>query len=234
MLAAETQTIADMVRESPLRANIFERYQIDYCCNGKRALEDVCAERGLNPSDLLAQLNSTPRETEGADFNSMSLSGLCGHIVSRHHEYLRSTLPSIAIKAEKVVAAHGAAHSFLVELGQVLRALSAELTQHMAKEETILFPLIARLEEADRSGIPAPPSHCGTVLNPIGVMEHEHDDAGAALRKIRELTSDFRLPEGACNTFRALYAQLEDFEHDLHAHVHLENNILFPRAATLE
>ena len=234
MLAAETQTIADLVREAPLRANVFERYQIDYCCNGKRPLEDVCAERGLDAAALLAELDTAPDQQDGLDAESMSLSELSDHIVARHHEYLRSTLPSIAMKAEKVVAAHGASYAFLADIQRVFHALASELTQHMAKEETILFPMISQLEQAQRSGVPAPPTHCHTVLTPIQVMEHEHDDAGAALRKIRELTSDFTLPAGACNTFRALYAQLEELERDLHTHIHLENNVLFPRASALE
>ena len=234
MSAAEAPTIADLVRESPLRANIFERYQIDYCCNGKRSLQEVCAERGLDTAQILVELDSTPEKAEGPDFEAMTLSGLCGHIVSRHHEYLRSTLPSVAMKANKVVAAHGAAHVFLAEVERVFQSLAAELTQHMAKEEMVLFPLIAQMEEAERSGLAAPAAPCGSVQNPIRMMEHEHDDAGNALRRIRELTSDYALPVGACNTFRALYAQLEDLERDLHSHIHLENNILFPRAAELE
>ncbi len=229
----ETQTIAEMVRESPLRADVFERYRIDYCCNGDRLLGEVCAEQGLDAAAILAELESAPR-AEGPDFETMSLTGLGGHIVSRHHEYLRATLPSIAAKAEKVVAAHGGAHAYLAELQSVLAGLAAELTQHMAKEETVLFPLITRLEEAERSGVPAPAAACGTVLNPIRVMRHEHDGAGAALREIRELTSDFEAPADACNTFRALYAQLEELERDLHTHIHLENNVVFPRAAALE
>lgn len=233
MLAAETRAIADLVRESPLRAEVFERYQIDFCCGGQRSLQDVCSERGLDPSTLLSELRAAPKAA-GADVESMSLSRLCDHIVRCHHQYLRVALPSVMTKMERVVTAHAAKHHFVSPLQRVFQALTVEMTQHMAKEETILFPLIARLEEAQDNGVPASPVHCGSVRNPIRVMEQEHEDTGSALRKIRELTSDLALPAEACPTFRALYAQLEEIERDLHMHIHLENNILFPRASALE
>lgn len=234
MITVETQTIADLVREVPLRANTFERHQIDYCCNGKRLLQEVCAERGLDMAEIVAELDVTPESAGELDFETMSLAALCDHIVSRHHEYLRTNLPSVAMKAKKVAAVHGAASANLIELERVFQGLSAELTQHMGKEEIVLFPLIARIEEAARADAAAPQAPGGTVQNPIRMMEHEHEYVGRELQKIRELTSDYEPPAAACNTYRALYAQLEDFERDLHTHIHLENNILFPRAARLE
>jgi len=232
MLAAETRTIADLVRESPLRADVFERYGIDYCCRGQRSLQDVCSERDLDLSTLLAELRSAPKAA-GADVESMSLSKLCSHIVRCHHQYLRVALPSALTKMKRVEAAHATEHRFVSPIRRVFEVLTVEMTQHMAKEETILFPLIARLEEAQDSGVPSSPAHCGSVRNPIQVMEREHEDTGSALRKIRELSSDLELPAEACPTFRALYAQLEEIERDLHMHIHLENNILFPRASAL-
>ena len=140
----------------------------------------------------------------------------------------------MALKLDKVVQAHADRHPALRELRSVFTALADELTSHMAKEEVVLFPHIAAMERAARGDEPAPPAPGGSVRNPIRMIEHEHDDAGRALSRIREVTSDHEPPAGACNTFRALYAQLAELEHDLHTHIHLENNILFPRAASLE
>lgn len=234
MLPTDSPTIADLVRESPLRANVFERRRIDYCCNGKRTLEEVCAERGWDPADLRAELDAAPEAARDKDFDAMPLAELAEHIVERHHAYLRTNLPSIAQKARRVVEAHGGNHAFLADLLQVFQGLSDELSQHMMKEELVLFPLAVRMEEAEKSGAAAPAAPGGSVRNPIRMMEHEHDDAGRALETLRSLTSDFEPPADACNTFRALYAQLEDLERDLHLHIHLENNVLFPRAAELE
>lgn len=234
MLTTNAPTIADMVRESPLRANIFERYRIDYCCNGNRTLEEVCAERSLDAERIRAELSASPNDGAGRDFDAMALADLADYIVERHHDYLRVNLPSIDQKAQRVVAVHGANHGFLAKVERVFQGLSDELTQHMMKEEMVLFPLIGRMEQAEQHGQAAPPAPGGSVRNPIRMMEHEHDDVGRDLEAIRELTSSFELPAGACNTFRALYAQLEDLERDLHVHIHLENNILFPKAAELE
>lgn len=234
MLTTDAQTVGELVRESPLRANVFERHHIDYCCHGKRTLEEACADLGLSPDAIRAELDAAPAAGQDHDFNGMTLAELAEHIVERHHSYLRTNLPSIAQKAQRVVEAHGETHAFLKDLQRVFTGLSAELGQHMMKEEMVLFPLAAGMEEAENLGTAAPPAPCGSVQNPIRMMEHEHDDAGRALEELRRLTSNFNPPEDACNTFRALYAQLEDLERDLHMHIRLENNILFPRAANLE
>ena len=234
MTAYEERTIGELVAEAPLRANVFEKRQIDYCYNGRRTLEQVCAEKGIPVEELLAELEAQTRKEGAIDWQSQNLSELVGHIVQRHHEYLRSTLPSIALKMDRVVTVHGTAHPFLAEVQSVFEGLLDELTSHMAKEEMVLFPHIVAMETALRNNAPAPTAPGGTVRNPIRMMEHEHDDAGRALSRIRELTSGHEPPEGACNTFRALYAQLAELESDLHTHIHLENNILFPRAAKLE
>ena len=234
MIAYEERTIGELVAEAPLRANVFEKRQIDYCCNGSRTLEQVCAEKGVPVEELVAELEGQNSQEGDVDWRSRDPSELVGHIVQRHHEYLRSTLPSIAQKMDRVVAVHGATHPFLGELQSVFAGLSDELVSHMGKEEMVLFPHIMAMEAAQRNNAPAPLAPGGTVRNPIRMMEHEHDDAGRALSRIRELTSDHEPPEGACNTFRALYAQLAELEGDLHTHIHLENNILFPRAAALE
>lgn len=234
MTAMIDKTVGELVAEAPLRANIFEKRRIDYCCKGRRSLAEVCAAEGVPVAEIVAELEREPGHERAADWAKETLAGLATHIVERHHAYLRSALPSIALKLEKVVRAHGDRHPSVVEIRAVFEGLSSELTSHMAKEETVLFPHIAALERAAGEGAAPPIAPGGTVRNPIRMMEHEHDDAGRALARIRELTSDYQPPRDACNTFRALYAQLADLEQDLHTHIHLENNILFPRAAELE
>jgi regulator of cell morphogenesis and NO signaling len=234
MIVHQEKTIGELVADAPLRANVFEKRKIDYCCNGRRTLKEVCAEQNIPMEDLLAELETQPRLESAANWQDEPLDELVHHIVRRHHGYLRETLPSTALKLEKVVRAHGTKHDFLAELQQVFGWLSNELTSHMAKEETVLFPHISAMEAALRNNSSAPPAPGGTVRNPISRMEHEHDDVGLALGGIRAITSGYEPPQGACNTFRALCAQLAQLECDLHTHIHLENNILFPRAAALE
>ena len=234
MTALQQRTIGELVAEAPLRANIFEKRQIDYCCKGRRSLEQVCAEQGVPMAELIAELEQAPPQEAPLDWRSRSLTELAKHIVNRHHVYLRSTMPSVAGKLETVVRVHGDNHSVLLTLRDAFAELESELSPHMAKEEMVLFPYIAAMERAAQDRVPAPPAPGGSVRNPIRMMEHEHDNAGRALGRIRELTSDYEPPTDACNTFRALYAQLAELERDLHTHIHLENNILFPRAAELE
>lgn len=238
MIAIDNQTVGEMVVEDFARTTVFEKHQIDYCCNGRRTLQEVCEEKGLSLAELTAELEEVRRSPDASDMGDWSqapLATLAKHIVDRHHSYLRTTLPSIAEKLEKVGHAHSDSHGpMLAKLAHTFRGLATELMQHMQKEEMILFPAINRLEEARRQGSPPPPAPGGTLNNPIRMMEHEHDNAGAALKAMREATSDYTLPAGACVTFGALYSQLEEMEADLHHHIHLENNILFPRAAELE
>lgn len=238
MIAIDNRTVADMVVEDFARSTVFEKYQIDYCCHGKRTLQEVCVEQGLSVGQLsaeLAQVGGASDAGDPRDWNRAPLVELAKHIVDRHHSYLRTTLPSLAQKLEKVGQAHGERHgTMLRQVAHTFRDLAAELMQHMQKEEMILFPAIERLEEAQQQGAPPPPAPGGTLNNPIRMMEHEHVNAGAALKAMRETTGGYTLPADACVTFGALYAQLEELEADLHHHIHLENNILFPRAAELE
>jgi regulator of cell morphogenesis and NO signaling len=238
VIATDNQTVADMVVEDFARAAVFEKHQIDYCCNGKRTLQEVCEQKGLSVAQLTAELDEvhgSPDTSDTREWSQAPLAKLAKHIVDRHHSYLRTTLPSIAQKLEKVGQAHGANHGpMLAKVAHEYRGLVAELVPHMQKEEMILFPAIERLEEAQKRGTPPPPAPGGTLNNPIRMMEHEHDSVGVVLKVIREVTGDYTLPADACVTFGALYAQLEELETDLHHHIHLENNILFPRAAELE
>jgi regulator of cell morphogenesis and NO signaling len=225
-------TVGQLVTERPGRARIFERLGIDYCCGGKRPLVEACTERGLNPESVLNELaadeqHETPQER---DWAAAGLSELADHIEATHHAYLHEELPRLTALVTKVAAVHGEREPGLQELKEVFAGLRDELEMHLAKEEQVLFPMIRQLDLAQT----LPQFHCGSVNNPIRVMEFEHDNAGAALARIRELTHDFTPTPEACNTYRAMLDGLAVLEKDLHQHIHKENNILFPRATEME
>lgn len=226
------ETVGRLVAARPARSAVFERYGIDYCCGGKRPLQEVCGEKHLSVDDVVRALLHCDAETpaDGTDWTAAPLGELADHIVATHHEYLREALPRLTALTEKVARAHGERRAELVEVARIFAALREELEAHTWKEEQILFPLVKRLEEA------ATPvqSHCGSVNNPIRVMEMEHDSAGQALERLRALTAGYVAPADACNTYRAMLAALEELEADLHRHIHKENSILFPRAAARE
>lgn len=228
-----SKTVGQLVAERPSRARVFERFGIDFCCGGKIPLSDACAERELDTRKIVAALreaDSNAAETDEPDWTRAALSELIAHILEKHHAYLRGELPRLAQMVAKVHDVHGARHPELAEVRQTYNGLHAELESHMMKEEQILFPLIKAMEASQSLEA----GHCGSVNNPISVMEHEHDSAGAALARMRLLTGDFTPPEDACNTYRVLLDGLAELEADLHRHIHKENNILFPRASELE
>ena len=223
--------VGHLVAEKPERSRVFERHGLDYCCGGKRSLEDACRDKSLDPSTVVAELEAL--DAPGADEVSpadMSMTDLVDHIVETHHRYLRGELPRLVGLIDKVNGVHGTAYPWLEEVRQTFADLVAELEPHMAKEEQVLFPMIRELDRA----IDAPSFHCGSVSNPIRLMEHEHDAAGFALNRLRELTFHFAPPEGACNSFRAMLDGLAALETDLHLHIHKENNVLFVRAVEAE
>ncbi|MDZ4784309.1 MAG: iron-sulfur cluster repair di-iron protein [Planctomycetia bacterium] len=227
--------VGDLVAERPERARVLEQFAIDYCCGGQRSLADACRQRNLSVADVERALDiKEERTTDQPDWTQVPLATLVADIVDRHHTYLRAELPRLGAMLDKVVARHGDSHAFLHELQRTYIAMWEELANHMLKEELVLFPHVVRLEEADASGLPAPRFHCGTVMQPIHVMEDEHRSAGNALAKMRDLTNGYRPPADACSTWLALWHGLEALEADLHLHIHKENNILFPRAAALE
>jgi regulator of cell morphogenesis and NO signaling len=226
------KTVGEWVRERPSRSRVFERFGIDYCCGGKKPLGAACHEKGVSEDTVLAALDASDAavQTDEIDWSQRTMTELCDHIVSRHHDRLRQELPRIEFMARKVAAAHGERHPELREVANVFDDLQSELLMHMRKEEEVLFPLIRQMEETDR----VPSFHCGSLGMPISVMEHEHDNAGRALEDLRRLTGGHASPADACNTFRALLNALEDLEADMHQHVHKENNILFPAARACE
>lgn len=235
--AIAQRSVGNLVRRRLSRANVFERYGIDYCCRGKVPLEQACARAGVSLEEVCCAIDvsdSAPPEPDENDWSAKPLSLLIEHIVERHHVYLRQCLPQLQSMIERVVAAHAGRHPELQRVRIVFESLQSELTAHMMKEERVLFPIAIELEQAAATQALAPQFHCGSVNNPIAVMEQEHENAGDALRKLRRLTHDFQPPQDACDTYRALLAGLKELEADLHRHIHKENNILFPRAAELE
>lgn len=227
------KSVGQLVAERPSRARVFERFGIDFCCGGKIPLSDACIERKLDTERILAALrevDSSEADTDEPDWTRATLSALIAHILQKHHAYLRNELPRLAKMVAKVHDVHGERHPELAEVRQTYDGLHAELASHMMKEEQILFPLIEAMESSQSLEA----AHCGSVNNPIRMMEHEHDSAGAALARMRSLTGDFAPPEDACNTYRVLLDGLAELEADLHRHIHKENNILFPRASELE
>ena len=231
-----TKSVREIALEQPSSIRVFERFGIDYCCGGRKPLAEACSASQLDVDEVLAALESA----EGNDapstaaWEQASLGQLIEHIVTTHHSYVKRELPRLAVLAQKVVNRHGDTQAHLPAMQKALAQLDDELIHHLGKEEHVLFPYIARLEAAVVSGS-APPDACfGAVANPIAMMTREHDAAGALLADIQSLSDNFTTPIGACPTYHAYYDGLQEFEQDLHQHIHLENNILFPRAIDLE
>ncbi|MBZ0186009.1 MAG: iron-sulfur cluster repair di-iron protein, partial [Candidatus Obscuribacterales bacterium] len=195
----ETKMIADLVTEEPERAKVFERYGIDFCCGGKRTLAQVCKEKNLPLEELVKELDRCRSDQAGEepDWMLATLSELADHIEAVHHAYLNEELPRLSLLAKKVAAVHGEKHPELIELNLVFHGLKAEMEQHSMKEEQILFPMCRQLDSLKTK----PSFHCGSISNPISVMEAEHDNAGAALARMRDLTKDYTLPVDACTSY---------------------------------
>jgi regulator of cell morphogenesis and NO signaling len=225
-------TVGQLVVERPSRARVFEKLGIDYCCGGKKPLRQAIEEKNLDVGGVLQALEqeSTWQPQVERNWSTASLTDLCDHIEQTHHAYLKYELPRLEFLTAKVADRHGSHRAELVEIHKIFMTLKGEMESHMMKEERILFPLCRQLDQAD--GPVA--SHCGSVSNPIAVMIREHDDAGDALARIRDLSNDYTPPLDACNTYRATFDGLRQLELDMHQHVHKENNILFPKAARVE
>ena len=234
-MTVATKTVRDIALENPATIRVFEAFGIDYCCGGKKPLTEACTAKNLSVDEVVEALESTgPAEREIENWSAQPLGVLAAHIVNIHHAYVRRELPRLTELAEKVVRRHGDTKPELPAIQLKLNELGEELLQHCAKEELVLFPYITKFERAIADRTPKPHGCFGSVTNPIAMMTQEHDSAGALVAQMRELSSDFTPPAGACPTFHAFYRGLHEFEQDLHQHIHLENNILFPRAIDME
>jgi len=232
-----TRTVGEIAAAVPNATREFEKLGIDYCCGGSKTLGDACAEAKISVDEALARLQeglARAQPKPGRDWKNESLTDLIGHINSKHHVFVREECPRIEALAEKVAAKHGMNHPELLEVQSTFTALADELAVHLMKEEQVLFPYVFRMEEAKIAREPVPPPMFGTVVNPVRMMMQEHDGAGDALKKLRALTGDYTVPEDGCISYATLYEALQNFEADLHQHIHLENNILFPRAVAME
>lgn len=237
MTITAEKTVREIALERPQSIRVFERFGIDYCCGGAKPLQEACEKKGTNVDALLRAIEELERKAsagEGNDWTAASLQELINLILNKHHEYVRAEIPRIQKMLDKVEAVHGKNHPNIATANLRFNELVQELSTHMLKEEDVLFPYIGKMERAVAAGNAAPPAFFGSVRNPTAAMVHEHENAGELLEQIRTACDDFAPPEDACTTFRALYQGLRDFERDLHQHVHLENNILFPRALRME
>lgn len=229
-------TIGTLVAEDIRRADVFHRYGLDFCCGGGKTVEAACKEKGLEADQVAKELEAIQYSghNELSRFNQWPLDFLVDYILENHHRFMRTVMEELPPVVEKVVHNYQNNHSETVQVRNLLYDLFNEINAHLQKEEQILFPYIKQLVQAHEQNQAIGQFHCGNVNQPIRVMEHEHDSAGNMLREMRSATGNYRIPDDACRTFQWLYHKLQEIEADLHQHIHLENNILFPKAIELE
>jgi regulator of cell morphogenesis and NO signaling len=235
-MAVEEETLGEIVAKDLRKAQVFKKYGLDFCCGGKKTVKEACAEKGLNVSQVEQELMHADKllASRPIPYAEWSLDFLADYIVNTHHSYVKKNLPDLLAYATKVMKVHGSHHPELIRINQLVEEVNAELTGHMLKEERVLFPYIKEIVVAKNNTTMIHTAHFGTVQNPINMMEMEHELVGKNLAEIRELSGNYSLPEDACASYSLLYRMLDEFEEDLHLHVHLENNILFPKALEME
>ena len=225
------QTLAQIVNNDLRASVVFEKFHLDFCCKGKRTLEQACNEQQLTVAQVTEELeNSFSENAIVPDFEKMNLTELCEYIIQTHHTYVKKELPQIHAYLQKVSSKHGERHPELNRIYEIFSAVKEEMENHMQKEELILFPRIKELQKLIDNENANLQLNINYLQSPITVMEQEHDHAGSLLKEIRILSHEYNPPLDACTTYRLSYAVLQAFELDLHQHVHLENNILFPKA----
>jgi regulator of cell morphogenesis and NO signaling len=229
-------TVGELVAKDFRKAQVFKKLGIDFCCGGKKTLSEVCRTKGLEVADVEAELLAAEQQGNNSqiDYQRWELDFLVDYIINYHHNYVRESIPFLTEVSQKVANVHGHLHPELIQVATVFAAIAQDLSLHLVKEENILFPYIKEMLAAKSAGQPLPASFFGDVANPIHVMETEHEGAGEDLSEIRKLTNNFQLPADACTSYTILFKKLEEFESDLLQHVHLENNILFPKALDLQ
>jgi regulator of cell morphogenesis and NO signaling len=228
--------VNEIALSNPGARRVLEDAGVDYCCGGGKSLQDACLHAGVTTDEILKRLrqNSELAGPEDTEWTSASLADLTRHIRERHHQYVRDSIPRVRALLAKIREKHGLRHCEIEEIEKLFGYVAREMTAHMQKEEQILFPYIDVLERSARGNGSVEPPFFHTVRNPIHVMMQEHDIAGELMRNIRNASNDYKAPADACTSYQATYQELRQFEEDLHLHVHLENNILFPRAVKLE
>ena len=235
MIDLTKMTVRDIALAAPLTTRVFEEYKIDFCCGGRKSLAEACAVAGADETAVKTKLDAlldAPRSDDHPE--KLSPPELVNYILDKHHEFTRTEMLRLTGLMEKVAWKHGDSHLELSELKELFAVVTSDLVGHMRKEEMILFPYIHDLVRAkSRSLVPLVPIF-GTVNNPVNMMQFEHEKAGAILQRMRALTDDYAVPADACPSFKALYVGLDELEKDLHQHIHLENNVLFPLAIELE
>lgn len=236
MILQKTTKIGDFVAKDYRTAAIFSKYGIDFCCRGQRTIDEVCTNNNIDETTLLEELNTVleSKNDSETDFDSWSLDLLIDHIEKTHHQFVVEKTPIILELLDKLCSVHGNNHPELFEIKKLFIESTDELLPHMKKEELVLFPFINRMVNATNSHGTIGKPHFETVKNPISVMMEEHDHEGERFRTIASLTNNYTPPEDACNTYKVAYSLLQEFEQDLHKHIHLESNILFPKAKSLE
>ncbi len=232
----EGQSVGELVGEDYRRADIFKSFGIDFCCGGKKTVKQACAEKDVDMAALTTALNDLAIQPGGPKQNprEWSLDFLCDYIVNTHHHYVEQSIPQIQAHTEKVASVHGPNNPDLIRIADLFKEVAGVMVVHMRKEELMLFPFIKKMVAAQKSGARLELLPFGSIRNPVRAMESEHEGAGNHMATIRRLSNNFAPPEQACATYRVSCARLLEFEEDLHQHVHLENNILFPAAIALE
>ncbi|HLR25549.1 MAG TPA: iron-sulfur cluster repair di-iron protein [Fodinibius sp.] len=235
MDALKERTVGQIVAEDYRAAQVFRTYGLDFCCGGTKTIEEAAATTGADPTEVKKALEDLGSQGEAQEnYNEWALDFLTDYIINNHHQFVRNKMPEIEAYAKKVAKVHGDRHPELHEIYKQVTELHVDLVDHLNKEEAVLFPYIKQLTEAEKNGAVPENGDVDGAADPVSMMEEEHDEAGETMANIRDLSSDFTPPEDACTTYSVLFQNLEGFEKDLHKHVHLENNILFPKALELE
>ncbi len=230
------KTIGQIVAEDYRAASVFEKFGIDFCCNGNRSIDEACVQKNLDPEEFQKKMEAalTEKRVETTDYKSWSLDLLADYIEKKHHRYVEQQIPILKQYLDKINNVHGTKHPELHQIKDLFNASSGELAMHMKKEELVLFPYIRKMVKTKQSGQILDTPRFGTVKNPIQSMMHEHDNEGERFRQIETLSDTYTPPKDGCNTYNVSFALLKEFQDDLHRHIHLENNILFPKAVELE
>ncbi len=236
MKVQSNQNIGKLVAQDYRTASVFKKYGIDFCCQGNRTIDDACTAKDIEVDSVLNDLNAigNTNNSAGIDFKSWPLDLLADYIEKIHHRYVEDKSPELIAYFDKICEVHGENHKELFEIKELINQTVGNLTQHMKKEELILFPFIRKMENAKRRGEVLQKPTFGSIKNPINEMESEHSAEGDRFRHIERLSNNYTPPEDACNTYRVSFAMLKEFQDDLHLHIHLENNILFPESIFLE